>query len=129
MQKYAPLLYLFNCIIILALLPTTYEENNLRHNFNNIKNNNFTKETPIPLQAIKNLTKRANNTLFSKRDLADSTYKITITINGPKENAQIIGEAFGTLPSHIYLNDNTEDLGSSRTINLVTILRFINFYY
>ena len=118
MQKYAPHLYLFISIIILALLPTTYEGNNLRHYFNNIKSNNFTKETPIPLQAIKNLIKRANNTLFSKRELADSTYKITITINGPKENAQIIGEAFSTLPSHIYLNDNTDDLGSSSTINL-----------
>ena len=46
--------------------------------------------------------------MFNKRRLADSTTTVTIIINGPKENAKILYEDYGTLPDHVYINDDSE---------------------
>ena len=118
MKSNVPNYYLFIWIINLFLFPTTNEKNNLKNYFHNIKNNNFTKGALIYFESHPKLQKRVDNTLFNKRRLADSTTTVTIIINGPKNNAKIIGEEF-SLPNHVYLNDNTEeDLGSINTIDL-----------
>ena len=117
MKKNIPYLYLFIIIINLALFSTTNEKKNLKNYLHNIKNHNFSKEASISYEPFQKRAKRVNNTLFNKRRLADSTTTVTIMINGPKENAQIIGDGFNS-PNHVYLNDNTDDLGSINTINL-----------
>ena len=117
MKKNIPYLYLFIIIINLALFYPTNEKNYLKNNFHNNKNHNFAKNDSIYFESLQKRAKRVNNTLFNKKRLADSTTTVTIMINGPKENAQIIGDGFDS-PDHVYLNDNTDDLGSINTINL-----------
>ena len=71
----------------------------------------------INLALFSKTNENENSTLFTKRKLVDETSTVTIIINGPISNAQIIGEGFN-IPNHVYLNDNTEDLGSISTIDL-----------
>ena len=119
MSPYKAYLYFFLCAINFALFARSHEKNNLKNNFQDIKKNNFTETVTDSFKAQKNLIKRIldNNSLIL-RELADSTTTITIVINGTEENAKIISDDFTILPNHVFLNDNSEDLGSINTINL-----------
>ena len=119
MSPYKAYLYFFLCAINFALFSRTHEKNNLKNNFQDIKKNNFTETVIDSFKAPKNFIKRIldNNSLIL-RELADSTTTITIVINGTEENAKIISDDFTILPNHVFLNDNSEDLGSINTINL-----------
>ena len=120
MHNHRPYFFLLIIIINFFLFSATYENNNFKHSFKHIKKDIFNKITTNSIKtshnlAIKNIIN--NNNLFKLRKLEDST-SITIIINGPKENAKILYEDYGTLPDHVYINDDSEEFQKINTINL-----------
>ena len=65
-----------------------------------------------------NIYIKEQNNLLNLRNL-QSVCSLTITINGPLENAQIIGSTYSYKPKYIYLNDDrTTNLYQSDKLNL-----------
>ena len=65
----------------------------------------------------KEIYNNVGNNKFKLRKL-DGTNSITITLEGPMTNAKIINASFASLPDHVFLNDDSTDLGKISSINL-----------
>ena len=90
-----------------------YDNLNIQHINKDIINKIIISKIKTPQNLKENII---NNNLFKLRKLED-TSSISIIVNGPKENVKILYDSF-TLPNHVYLNDDSEDLNQINTITL-----------
>ena len=108
-------LYVLFCIINIFLICISEEKNNLEKSFQNSQQEKLNSMEASSLNTNKNSTEQSNNNSINLRMLAAQN-KITIIINGTKNNVRIINDAYK--PDHVYINDDMNDLGNATIVNL-----------
>ena len=107
--------YVLFCIINIFLISISEEKNSLEKSFQNSQQEKLNSMEASSLNTNKNSTEQSNNNNINLRMLAVQN-KITLIINGTKNNVRIINDAYE--PDHVYINDDMNDLGNAIIVNL-----------